>query len=155
MNKQIEIYKERVKKLIDLLNQKDPNWISHVDYNKLLDFELGDDFFAVFFIKNDDKLTEIQNSVIIPWVDSIISEKETKDEDEFLEATGDAVNQTHLLGTNIDFKYLSLSAEEIIDQQKYLDYAWWISIKKIIYPTLNSFKKPMDKKELELKKSLN
>jgi hypothetical protein len=155
MNKQIEIYKERVKKLIDLLNQKDPNWISHVDYNKLLDFELGDDFFAVFFIKNNDKLTEIQNSVIIPWVDSIISGKETKDEDEFLEATGDAVNQTHLLGTNIDFKYLSLSAEEIIDQQKYLDYAWWISIKKIIYPTLNSFKKLMDKKELELKKSIN
>lgn len=155
MNKQIEIYKERVKKLIELLNQKDPNWISYVDYNKLLDFELGDDFFAVFFVDNDDKLTKIQNSTIIPWVDGIINEKKTKDENEFLEATGNAVNQTYLLGTNIDFEYLSLSAEEIINQQKYLDYAWWRSIKKIIYPTLNSFKSVMDKKELELKKSLS
>lgn len=152
MNKQIEVYKERVQKLLSLLKEQDPNWISRKKWPiSMLEFELGDDFFVRFFIEKDDSLTEIQNHVITGWADDIINARLPQNDEERLEITADILSTTYLLGTEINPEYLSSSQEEILQQQKYLDYAWWTSMKDIIYPTTSKqYKAKLDKKAEEL-----
>lgn len=145
---QIETYKERVQKLLNLFNEQDPDWIQRRTWtNALLDFELGQDFFIRFFIKYDDDLTSLQTYIITAWADAIVDQKQYEDDAELLKATSDALSQTCLLGTEIDPEYLNTPRVEIVYQQKCLDYAWWIIIKELIYAqTSEQYKKRLDKK---------
>lgn len=152
MNNQIEVYKERVQKLLNLLKGQDPDWISKKKWPiAMLEFELGRDFFVSFFVEKDDSLTEIQNHVITSWADDLVNARSPQSDDDRFEITADILSTTYLLGTEINPEYLSSSEEEILQQQKYLDYAWWTSMKDIIYPTTSKqYKAKLDKKAEKL-----
>ncbi|MEI8252511.1 MAG: hypothetical protein WCG25_01900 [bacterium] len=152
MNQQIEIYRQRVKKLIELLNQQDPNWISTRTWVKaILEFELGNDFFIEFFIREDDDLTNLQNHVVTAWADNIVKQSDPKNDDELFKTTSEALAKTCLLGTEIDVAYLSAPSEEIVHQQKCLDFAWWVTMTDIIYPmTSPQYKAKLKKRAKEL-----
>jgi hypothetical protein len=152
MNQQIEIYRQRVKKLIELLNQQDPNWIRLRTWVKdMLEFELGNDFFIEFFIKEDDDLTNLQNHVVTAWADNIVKQSDPKNDDEIFKATSEALANTGLLGTEIDVAYLSAPSEEVVLQQKCLDFAWWVTMTDIVYKmTSPEYKAKLKKRAKEL-----
>ncbi|MEI7558325.1 MAG: hypothetical protein WCJ45_06015 [bacterium] len=148
----IQIYKERVEKLVMLFNEYDPAWIHRRTWIRpLLNFDLGTDFFIRFFIKPDDDLTSLQNAVITSWADAIVGNDPSRTQREILEITSDALSKTCLIGTEIDANYLHTPPEEILYQQKCLDYVWWTTIKNSIYADVSQlYKKKLDNKAAAL-----
>ncbi|MEI6673384.1 MAG: hypothetical protein WCL02_09105 [bacterium] len=144
----IENYQQKIQILLDLFNQQDAHWMSKRTWIKaMLNFDLGEDFFITFFLQKDTQINDFQNAVIFPWVDNLVNEKNPQDDDERLEVTSDAVGQTYLLGTELHPKFLAVSREIAREEQVFLDYAWWILIKDLVYPTVSKrYQQQLDKK---------
>lgn len=155
--REVKIYEKRVEVLLGMFNKENLSWTQKRTWLKdMLEFKLGSDFFVKFFIEKDDKLTQFQDRVITIWADEIVNSKNPQSDDERFEITDSVMRTSYLIGTEIDPNYLTGQTEEVFFQQKCLDYAWWISMKNILYPTASTmFQRKLDKKDEELLQMLN
>lgn len=144
----IENYQQKVQILLDLFYQEDAHWMSKRTWIKaMLKFELGEDFFVSFFIQGGEKLQDFEVAVVTPWLDTLVNQEKPTGDDEILEATNDALSQMYLLGAELHPKFLAVSRDIALEEQVFLDYAWWTLIKDIIYPTATTrTQKQLDKK---------
>jgi len=134
-NRWVEIYSSRVQRLIDLLDQKDPQWFKRRTlFSEVIEFELGKNFFVSFFLENE-KLHDTVNDIMIRWFDGLRKQFDADFEEEEREAEA-VMSKQFLLGTMIEEEF----KEDAKHQQKCLDFAWWLAVSEKS-PPLDKFQK--------------
>jgi hypothetical protein len=123
-----KLYKERIQKFIDFLNQVNAKWITkRAWFTDLHEFELGKDFFSIVFSADEDAPADKDK-----FYKEIFIEASTNAQEEF----GEKDNLE--CGLEIE-KGLDKNEKEC--HQKLLDYLWWITIFKMNKNEFNSSQK--------------